>query len=100
MAFIVAIDGPAGSGKGTVTKIISERMGLVNVDTGAMYRCVTLDCLEKNIKSNELDKIAKLLENIEIKFEKNDNDENIVLLNNVDVTKEIRSPEVNANVSE
>ena len=39
--FIVAIDGPAGTGKGTVTKIIAEKMGLVNIDTGAMYRCVT-----------------------------------------------------------
>ena len=37
MAFVVAIDGPAGSGKGTVTKLVSERLGLVNIDTGAMY---------------------------------------------------------------
>ena len=42
MSFIVAIDGPAGTGKGTVTKLISKELGLVNIDTGAMYRCVAL----------------------------------------------------------
>ena len=45
MAFVVAIDGPAGTGKGTVTKIIAEKENLINIDTGAMYRCVTLECI-------------------------------------------------------
>ena len=56
MAFVVAIDGPAGSGKGTITKLVGEKLNLVNVDTGAMYRCVTLDCLRKNILPEELEK--------------------------------------------
>ena len=45
MGFIVAVDGTAGSGKGTVTKIIAERLNLVSIDTGAMYRCVALECI-------------------------------------------------------
>ena len=46
---IVGIDGPAGSGKGTVTKAIAQRMGLVNFDTGATYRCVALETIRKGI---------------------------------------------------
>ena len=49
MSFIVAIDGPAGTGKGTVTKIISEKFNLANVDTGAMYRCVDLQIIKENV---------------------------------------------------
>lgn len=42
MSFIVAIDGPAGTGKGTITKLIAQELNLLNIDTGAMYRCVAL----------------------------------------------------------
>ena len=56
MGIIVALDGPAGSGKGTITKLVAKKLGLVNIDTGAMYRCVTLECLNKNIKTEELEK--------------------------------------------
>ena len=66
MSFIVAIDGPAGTGKGTVTKILSKKFKLVNIDTGATYRCVTLDMLNKGIKLEELDKIKDLLKKIDI----------------------------------
>ena len=71
MAFVVAIDGPAGSGKGTITKLVGKKMGLINIDTGAMYRCATLDCLNKNILPEELEKIEKVLEEIDIRFERN-----------------------------
>jgi len=47
MSFVVAIDGPAGTGKGTVTEILSRKMHLINVDTGAMYRCVTIEMLNR-----------------------------------------------------
>ena len=70
MGFVVALDGPAGSGKGTVTKKVAEIMNLVNIDTGAMYRCVTLECIYNNILPTEIDKIEKILENIDIKQEK------------------------------
>ncbi|MBQ7410815.1 MAG: (d)CMP kinase [Clostridia bacterium] len=98
MAFVVAIDGPAGSGKGTITKLVGEKLNLVNVDTGAMYRCVTLDCLRKNILPEELEKIEKVLEKIDIRFEKNKEKE-LVFLNGENVTEEIRSTDVNLNVA-
>ena len=49
MSFVVAIDGPAGSGKGSITKIIAEKLNLESIDTGAMYRCVTLYLINNNI---------------------------------------------------
>ena len=56
MGFVVAVDGPAGSGKGTVTKLIAEKENLVSIDTGAMYRCVALECMNQNIKYTEIEK--------------------------------------------
>lgn len=99
MSFIVAIDGPAGTGKGTVTKILSKKLGLINIDTGATYRCVTLDMINKKIKIEELDKIKELLETIQIEF-KNENGNQLVFLNGEDVTKKIRSAEVSDLVSQ
>ncbi|MBP3503345.1 MAG: (d)CMP kinase [Clostridia bacterium] len=97
MSFIVAIDGPAGSGKGSITKLVAEKLNLECIDTGAMYRCVTLEMINKNIQINELDKIKNLLNDIDIKLE----DENQkVLLNGEDVTQKIRSIEVTKKVSQ
>lgn len=98
MGFIVAIDGPAGSGKGTITKIIAEKRNLVAIDTGAMYRCVTLDCLNKGIEPTDLEGIKKILENIKIELVKIDGEPR-VYLNGKDVSKEIREPRINATVS-
>lgn len=99
MSFIVAIDGPAGTGKGTVTKILSKKLKLVNIDTGATYRCVALDMINKNIKLEELDKIKELLENIKIEI-KNDKGIQTVFLNDEDVTDQIRTKEVSDFVSQ
>ena len=95
---IIAIDGPAGTGKGTIAKLISKRLGFIYIDTGAMYRCVTLDMLRKNVMLSDIDKIKEILEKIDIKF-KNVNDNQLVFLNGEDVTKLIRMPDVNENVS-
>lgn len=98
MGFIVALDGPAGSGKGTVTKKVAKKMNLINIDTGAMYRCVTLLIIRQDIKLDELDKIEKILNNIDIKF-RVENEKQQVYLNNEDVTLEIRTQKVNELVS-
>ena len=98
MSFIVAIDGPAGTGKGTVTKILSKKLKLLNIDTGATYRCVALAMLNKGIKLEELDKIKELLENIKIEL-KNEKGEQLVFLDGEDVTQKIRSKEVSDFVS-
>ena len=99
MSFVVAIDGPAGSGKGTVTKLVGEKLGLINIDTGAMYRCVTLYMLRNNIKLDETEKIEKMLQEIDIQLKKENGLEK-VYLNNEDVTKEIRTNKVNELVSQ
>ena len=98
MGFIVAIDGPAGSGKGTIANLVSKKFNLVNIDTGAMYRCVTLECLNNNIEYTDLEKIGEILKSIkiELKFE---NGEKIVLLNEKDVSRDIREPRIDAMVS-
>lgn len=93
MGFIVALDGPAGSGKGTVTKEVAKKMNLINIDTGAMYRCVTLLMIRQNIKLDELEKIEKILNTIDIQF-KLENENQKVYLDGEDVTKEIRTSQV------
>lgn len=79
MSFVVAIDGPAGTGKGTVTKLLAEKLGLVNIDTGAMYRCVTLECINKGILVTEEDKIKDVLENMDIKLIKEVGEQKVFL---------------------
>ncbi|MGN1330196.1 MAG: (d)CMP kinase [Clostridia bacterium] len=96
---IVAIDGPAGSGKGTVTKVIAGRMGLINLDTGATYRCVALEALRRGVTLEEKEKIVELVDGLNIEF-KHENDFIRVFLNGEDVTSEIRSIEVTKIVSQ
>ena len=93
MGFVVAIDGPAGSGKGTITKIIAEKRNLVSIDTGAMYRCVALNCIEEGIDSTDIAGIEKILETIKIELKKIDGEQK-VFLNGKDVSREIREPRV------
>ena len=99
MGFIVAVDGPASSGKGTITKIVAEKLNLVSIDTGAMYRCVTLDMINKGINLDEIGEIEKVLEDIKIEL-KREGDTQKVYLNREDVTLEIRTQKVNALVSQ
>lgn len=98
MSFVVAIDGPAGSGKGTVAKLVGEKMNLINIDTGAMFRCVALEMLRKKVSLEDEKEIQKILENINIEF-KNENKEDKVLLNGEDVSFKIRDEEVSNFVS-
>ena len=92
---IIAIDGPAGSGKGTLAKALAEKFNLVNIDTGATYRCVALKTLQNNISLDETDKIIEISQNIDIELKQDGS----VFLDGKDVTKEIRSKEVTSIVS-
>lgn len=101
MGFIVGIDGTAGSGKGTVTKRIANKLNLINIDTGSTYRCVALAALRANaIKNDSIDeeKVIKLLDKISIEIE-NTPEGDKVFLNGEDVTKKIREKDVSQVVS-
>ena len=92
---VIAIDGPAGSGKGTLAKALSQKLNLVNIDTGATYRCVALKVLRNKVDLAEKDQIINLAKNISIDLLP----DGTVLMDGEDVTKEIRSKEVTSIVS-
>ena len=95
MSFIVAIDGPSGTGKGTITELIAKKFNFQYLDTGATYRCVTLKMIKENIKLDETEKIKEMLKNIKIDFEGEK-----VFLEGEEVTKKIREEEVTNLVSQ
>ena len=86
---IIAIDGPAGSGKGTIASLVSKKLNLVNIDTGATYRCVALQTLREGLSLENEKEIIEIANNIDIKID-NTGDKDIILLNGEDVSKEIR----------
>jgi cytidylate kinase len=94
----VAIDGPASSGKSTISKLIAQETNFLYLDTGAMYRATTLAFLRNNIAVVDNEAIKDILENLVISF-KNSDDGQLVFLNGDDVTREIRNLEVTRNVS-
>lgn len=98
MSFIVAIDGPAGTGKGTMADLLSKKYGLTNIDTGATYRCVALEMLKQRVDLSNEAEVVKIAKNIKIDMQTIDGNLEIYL-NGVNVSKEIRSPEVAKVVS-
>lgn len=91
---VVAIDGPAGAGKSTISKIIAQRLNLKYIDTGAMYRAVTLKAIKNNLDLYNNNEISHMVKNSNISI----NDEKI-FIDEIDVTEEIRMPYVNEKVS-
>ena len=96
---IVAIDGPAGSGKGTITKNVERKLGFLNLDKGATYRCVALETLRNNLRLDQETEIIKIAKNIKIEID-NKRDKDIIYLNGEDVSTKIREKEVTAIVSQ
>lgn len=91
----IAIDGPSAAGKSTVAKGVAKRLGYVYIDTGAMYRSVTLFAIRAGVDCQNDEEVAKLLPSINISL----SSDNKVYLNNEDVTHEIRTQKVVDNVS-
>jgi len=97
---IIAIDGPAGAGKSTVTKAFAKKLGFIYLDTGAMYRAVTWLILSKSIDPHDQVEIKNILNDSQLEFKNSHLDEQKIFINNTDVTEKIRSPEVTSVVSE
>jgi cytidylate kinase len=95
---VIAIDGPAGSGKSTTAKLVAQKLGFLYLDTGAMYRAVTLKALESGTDVNDEEKLEKLTKDSVISFENKDG-ESRIWLDGKDVSEGIREPRVNRNVS-
>ena len=95
---IIAIDGPAGSGKSTTARLLAARLGFIYLDTGAMYRAVTLFALQHDVSPEDVRALEAIAAKLRIEFKLEDG-VNKVFLNNIDVTEAIRSPEVTAAVS-
>mgnify|MGYP001287096177 CR=1 FL=1 len=96
---IVAIDGPAASGKSTAAKGVAKALNITHLDTGAMYRAVTYGLLKNKIKFTDLDSISSYLSNLKLKYFKK-NETFGLLLNGMDISESIRYNNINENVSE
>jgi len=95
---IITIDGPAASGKSTLAKGIAKALNFTYLDTGAMYRALTLVAIEKQLNPGNEDKVEEIAKEIDIIFKK-DGESNRVFLNDRDVTDDIRRPDVTKMVS-
>lgn len=95
---VIAIDGPAASGKSTTARLVARRLGYLHIDTGAMYRAVTLRVLEENIPLEDADRIGALAEKTQLRLEKGENGAH-VFVDGREVTKQVRSAQVTRSVS-
>lgn len=98
---MIAIDGFSSTGKSSISKIIAEKLGIVHLDTGALYRGITWFALQNCLNEDQTINLQQLFDSfslIELEF-KNDNGELVLFLNHINISKEIRSNEVSNNVS-
>ncbi|MDN7241124.1 (d)CMP kinase [Planococcus sp. N028] len=95
----IAIDGPAAAGKSTIAKIVAEQLGYIYIDTGAMYRAITLKALQEGINMASNEEAGALLKKTEIDLQPSENGQ-LVFLDKKNVTEEIRSQNVTKAVSE
>lgn len=95
----IAIDGPSGAGKSTISKMLAKKLGIIYLDTGAMYRAVALYVSRKGVDVNDRDKVVPLLTEIEIEF-RGEGDEKRIYLNGEDVSAAIREHAVSKMASD
>ncbi len=100
MCIAVAIDGPAGAGKSSVAKAVGKQLGLLYVDTGALYRTVGLAALRKGVDPSSKAEVEALLKEISVEMDFSETSGQVVLLNGEDVTGLIRTPEVSMTASD
>lgn len=93
MSIAIAIDGPAGAGKSSLSKEVSKELSFIYVDTGALYRTIGLAASRKGLKKEDKAEIISMLNDIDVKLSFNDEGTQIVLLNGEDVSSYIRTPE-------
>ncbi|MCI6652772.1 MAG: (d)CMP kinase [Ruminococcus sp.] len=99
MSIAIAIDGPAGAGKSSLSKEVARELSFIYVDTGALYRTIGLAASRKGISMDDKDGIVSLLDEIEVKLAFNDEGTQIVLLNGEDVSGYIRTPQASMYAS-
>jgi cytidylate kinase len=97
--FSIAIDGPAGAGKSTIAKLISKRLGIIYLDTGAMYRAVALKAIRQGIDTKSRENLSRLIDNVNIEIHYFENEQRI-FLDGEDVSDKIRTPEVSIGASD
>ena len=91
---IIGIDGPAGSGKTTVAKLLAKRLGIFYLDTGAMYRALTLKALERKVDLSDQDVLKKIVEELNLEFK-----DGKVYIDGLDVSDQIRTPLIDKSIS-
>lgn len=94
----IAIDGPAGAGKSTIAKIISEKLGIIYLDTGAMYRTVAYKAIGEGIDDRDSSKLAAMVQDIQIELKHQGNEQQI-FLDEEEVSQKIRTPEISIGAS-
>ncbi len=93
---VITIDGPAASGKSTAARLLAEKLGASFLDTGAMYRAVTLAAMQAEVDMTDQDKLLGVMETNEFQFSFKEN-KMVVCINGIDVTGQIRQPQITAN---
>jgi len=94
---IIAIDGPAGSGKSTTAKYVADELGFIHINTGAMYRGIALKCIQEKINPDDISKIVHILSQTEFIFGKKDGAD--LFMDGVNISSEITKPKVTESVS-
>lgn len=93
---VITIDGPAASGKSTAARMLARKLGASFLDTGAMYRAVTLAAMQAEVDMSDQDKLLGVMETSEFQFSLRDG-KMVVCINGIDVTEQIRQPQITAN---